>query len=102
MLFGQFSNESRISGRGTAAQAVIDVADDQPSKTAFQQPVQQSDGITAAGDANEIAGGGWTPVENRLCRKKKASASCHVEPSRDILVDRYGDSSTSLGMTNKR
>src|SRR4051812_41584052 len=34
VLFGQLSHESRISRRGTSAQAVIDVADDQPPKTA--------------------------------------------------------------------
>src|SRR5439155_3492592 len=45
VLFGQLSNESRISRRRTSAQAVIDVTEDQPPKTAGQQPVQQSDRV---------------------------------------------------------
>jgi hypothetical protein len=53
-LRGQALDESRVGAARSSAQLMIEMADDEPPVSEFDQPMQQRDRVTSAGHADEV------------------------------------------------
>jgi len=77
----ELGNKARVGGRYAAAQAVIEMADDQVVKAMRVQQVQQCDRVRAAGHADEVA----QPARGG-CKPRSGREICHGSNMNHAIV----------------